>query len=143
MTITDTFFSPIYEEVRFVILVLCPSEVKLTKNALETGRSFATLFSDMALRNMLLDAGKSLVVALCLGNFLKWSLSLDYIFIVNVLDSVEEFKANMQRASHELAEFTGNANYSFYCDNYSRFKKYSLSINISHLPICFQSKSKV
>ena len=70
MTITDKFFSPIYEEVRFVILVLCPSEVKLTKNALETGRSFATLFSDMALRNMLLDAGKSLVVAMCLVNFI-------------------------------------------------------------------------
>ena len=33
------------------------SEVKVTKTALETGRSFATLFSDMALRNALLDAG--------------------------------------------------------------------------------------
>ena len=72
-----TNFGPTREEVRFVILVLCPSEVKLTKNALETGRSFATLFSDMALRNMLLD-----------------------------VDSVEEFKANMQRASQELADFT-------------------------------------
>ena len=79
----------------------------------------------MALRNMLLDAGKSLVGAMCLVSFLRWCPSLDYIFIVNVLDSVEEFKANMQRASHELAEFTGNANYSFYYNNYSRFKKYS------------------
>lgn len=72
-----TNFGPTLEEVKFVILILCPSEVKLTKTALETGRSFATLFSNMALRHDLLDA-----------------------------DSVEEFKANMQRVSHELAEYT-------------------------------------
>ena len=49
-------------EVKFVILILCPSEVKLTKTALETGRSFATLFSNMALRHDLLDAGKLNVI---------------------------------------------------------------------------------
>ena len=48
----------IHLEVKFVILILCPSEVKLTKTALETGRSFATLFSNMSLRHDLLDAGK-------------------------------------------------------------------------------------
>ena len=44
------------EEVRFVILVLCPSEVKQTKSAMETGRTFATLFSDVGLRHDLLGA---------------------------------------------------------------------------------------
>ena len=45
-------------EVKFVILILCPSEVKVTKTATETGRSFATLFSNMSLRYDLLDASK-------------------------------------------------------------------------------------
>ena len=44
------------EEVRFVILVLCPSEVKQTKSAMETGRTFATLFSDVGLRHDLMGA---------------------------------------------------------------------------------------
>ena len=38
------------EEVRFLILILCPGEVKQTKSALETARTFATLFSDVGLR---------------------------------------------------------------------------------------------
>ncbi len=44
------------EEVQFFILVLCPSEIKQTKSALETGRTFATLFSDVGLRHELLEA---------------------------------------------------------------------------------------
>ena len=72
-----TNFGPTLEEVKFVILILCPSDVKGTKTAIETGLSFATLFSDMTLRHALLESR-----------------------------SVEEFKANMQRASHELAELT-------------------------------------
>ena len=51
-------FSYTILEVKFVILILCPSEVKVTKTATETGRSFATLFSNMSLRYDLLDASK-------------------------------------------------------------------------------------
>ena len=38
------------EEIRFLILILCPGEVKQTKSALETARTFSTLFSDVGLR---------------------------------------------------------------------------------------------
>eukprot|EP00096_Caligus_rogercresseyi_P005654 TRINITY_DN2161_c0_g1_i1.p1 TRINITY_DN2161_c0_g1~~TRINITY_DN2161_c0_g1_i1.p1 ORF type:complete len:802 (+),score=176.49 TRINITY_DN2161_c0_g1_i1:104-2509(+) len=44
------------EEIRLFVLILCPSEVKGTKNALETGRSFSTLLSDIQLRHDLLHA---------------------------------------------------------------------------------------
>jgi sodium borate transporter 11 len=44
------------EEVRFFILILCPGEVKQTKSAIETARTFATLFSDVGLRHDLLKA---------------------------------------------------------------------------------------
>ncbi|XP_046440639.1 solute carrier family 4 member 11-like isoform X2 [Daphnia pulex] len=43
-------------EVRLFVLVLCPSKEKGTKNALETGRTFATLLADMDLRQRLLEA---------------------------------------------------------------------------------------
>ncbi|CAG7725194.1 unnamed protein product [Allacma fusca] len=43
-------------EVRLFILVLCPSKEKGTKNALETGRTFSTIFSDMEFRQTLLEA---------------------------------------------------------------------------------------
>ncbi|KAH8034708.1 hypothetical protein HPB51_000798 [Rhipicephalus microplus] len=42
-------------EVRFFILVLTPSKEKGTKNALETGRTFATIFADMDFRQRLLE----------------------------------------------------------------------------------------
>ncbi|UYV66702.1 SLC4A11 [Cordylochernes scorpioides] len=42
-------------EVRFFILVLTPSKEKGTKNALETGRTFATIFADMEFRQRLLE----------------------------------------------------------------------------------------
>ncbi|XP_022650740.1 sodium bicarbonate transporter-like protein 11 isoform X3 [Varroa destructor] len=42
-------------EVRFFILVLTPSKEKGTKNALETGRTFATIFADMDFRQKLLE----------------------------------------------------------------------------------------
>ncbi|XP_054162013.1 solute carrier family 4 member 11-like isoform X2 [Oppia nitens] len=42
-------------EVRFFILVVTPSKEKGTKNALETGRTFATIFADMDFRQRLLD----------------------------------------------------------------------------------------
>ena len=38
------------EEIKFFILVLCPSEVKVTKTSIETARTFGTLFSDLGLR---------------------------------------------------------------------------------------------
>ena len=44
------------EEIRFFILVLCPSDVKITKTSLETARTFATLFSDLGLRHNLMSA---------------------------------------------------------------------------------------
>lgn len=44
------------EEIRFFILVLCPSDVKITKTSLETARTFATLFSDLSLRHNLMIA---------------------------------------------------------------------------------------
>ncbi|XP_064617136.1 solute carrier family 4 member 11-like isoform X2 [Liolophura sinensis] len=43
------------QEVRFVILVLAPSKEKTTKNAMETGRTFATLFVDLEFKHLLLD----------------------------------------------------------------------------------------
>ncbi|XP_076355789.1 LOW QUALITY PROTEIN: solute carrier family 4 member 11-like [Tachypleus tridentatus] len=42
-------------EVRFFILVLTPSKEKGTKNALETGRTFSTIFADMDFRQRLLE----------------------------------------------------------------------------------------
>ena len=43
------------EEIQFFILVLCPTAVKGTKSALELGRTFATLYSNMDLRHALLE----------------------------------------------------------------------------------------
>lgn len=42
-------------DVRFFILVLTPSKEKGTKNALETGRTFATIFAEMDFRRRLLE----------------------------------------------------------------------------------------
>ncbi|MEE6510152.1 hypothetical protein FKM82_029284 [Ascaphus truei] len=42
-------------EVRFVILVLAPPKMKSTKTASEVGRTFATMFSDIAFRQKLLE----------------------------------------------------------------------------------------
>jgi len=44
------------KQVRLFILVLCPSKEKGTKNALETGRTFATIFADLQFRQILLGA---------------------------------------------------------------------------------------
>ncbi|KAK6173066.1 hypothetical protein SNE40_016597 [Patella caerulea] len=44
------------QEVYFVIVILTPTKEKGTKNELETGRTFATLFSDADFRLRLLDA---------------------------------------------------------------------------------------
>ncbi|XP_070382428.1 solute carrier family 4 member 11-like isoform X1 [Dermacentor albipictus] len=43
-------------DVRFLVAVLTPSKEKGTKNALETGRTFATLFADSAFRRRLWEA---------------------------------------------------------------------------------------
>ncbi len=51
-----TNLGPNAEEAQFLILALCPAEIKQTKSALETGRIFATLFSDVGLRHELLVA---------------------------------------------------------------------------------------
>ncbi|XP_033980285.1 sodium bicarbonate transporter-like protein 11 isoform X2 [Trematomus bernacchii] len=42
-------------EVRYVILILAPSKMKSTKTAMELGRTFATLFSDISFRQKLLE----------------------------------------------------------------------------------------
>ncbi|KAI1280565.1 Sodium bicarbonate transporter-like protein 11 [Halotydeus destructor] len=42
-------------EVRFFIMVFTPSKEKGTKNAMETGRTFATIFADMDFRQRLLE----------------------------------------------------------------------------------------
>ncbi|XP_029316343.1 solute carrier family 4 member 11 isoform X1 [Cottoperca gobio] len=42
-------------EVRYVILILAPSKTKSTKTAMELGRTFATLFSDISFRQKLLE----------------------------------------------------------------------------------------
>ncbi|XP_056282361.1 sodium bicarbonate transporter-like protein 11 [Pseudoliparis swirei] len=42
-------------EVRYVILILAPLKMKSTKTAIELGRTFATLFSDISFRQTLLE----------------------------------------------------------------------------------------
>uniref|UniRef100_A0A3B3VUK6 Solute carrier family 4 member 11 n=1 Tax=Poecilia latipinna TaxID=48699 RepID=A0A3B3VUK6_9TELE len=42
-------------EVRYVILILAPSKMKSTKTAMELGRTFGTLFSDISFRQKLLE----------------------------------------------------------------------------------------
>jgi len=44
------------QEVRFLILALCPTNEKASKNALETAKTFSTIFSDMQLRHSLLES---------------------------------------------------------------------------------------
>lgn len=44
------------QEVRFLIVVLAPQKEKLTKSAWETGRTFATMFTDINFRRRLLRA---------------------------------------------------------------------------------------
>ncbi|XP_053399229.1 solute carrier family 4 member 11-like isoform X2 [Mercenaria mercenaria] len=48
-------FGPSSQEVYFVILILTPTKEKSTKNDLETGRTFSTIFSDPDHRTQLLD----------------------------------------------------------------------------------------
>ncbi|KAJ8389509.1 hypothetical protein AAFF_G00118990 [Aldrovandia affinis] len=43
-------------EVRYVILILAPHKMKSTKTAMELGRTFATMFSDISFRQKLLEA---------------------------------------------------------------------------------------
>ncbi|XP_063046336.1 solute carrier family 4 member 11-like isoform X2 [Engraulis encrasicolus] len=43
-------------EVRYVILILAPPRTKSTKTAIELGRTFATMFSDISFRQKLLEA---------------------------------------------------------------------------------------
>lgn len=44
------------QEARFIIFILSPMKEKGTKNFLETGRTFATIFADIELRAKLLKA---------------------------------------------------------------------------------------
>ncbi|XP_064624285.1 solute carrier family 4 member 11-like isoform X2 [Lineus longissimus] len=44
------------QEIKFIVLVIASTKEKGTKNALETGRTFATIFADMDFRLRLLDA---------------------------------------------------------------------------------------
>ncbi|XP_050982450.1 sodium bicarbonate transporter-like protein 11 isoform X3 [Labeo rohita] len=43
-------------EVRYVILILAPSKMKSTKTAMELGRTFASMFSDISFRQKLLES---------------------------------------------------------------------------------------
>uniref|UniRef100_A0AAY4EQ16 Bicarbonate transporter-like transmembrane domain-containing protein n=1 Tax=Denticeps clupeoides TaxID=299321 RepID=A0AAY4EQ16_9TELE len=43
-------------EVRYVILILAPQKMKSTKTAMELGRTFATMFSDISFRQKLLES---------------------------------------------------------------------------------------
>ncbi|KAL5012177.1 hypothetical protein ScPMuIL_010728 [Solemya velum] len=63
------------QEVYFVIVILTPTKEKGTKNELETGRTFATVFSDLNMRLDLLD-----------------------------VDTEDEFKAILAQHAKELAE---------------------------------------
>jgi len=47
-------------EVKYFTLILCPSTIKGTKTAVETGRTFATLFSDMELRHDMLSCSSDI-----------------------------------------------------------------------------------
>lgn len=44
------------QDLRFIIIVIAPSRAKGTKTALETTRTFATLFADMDIRQKLIMA---------------------------------------------------------------------------------------
>lgn len=44
------------QEARFIVFILSPMKEKGTKNFLETGRTFATIFADIELRAKLLKA---------------------------------------------------------------------------------------
>lgn len=68
------------DEVLFFCLVLCPSTIKGTKTAIELGRTFATLFSDMSLRRTLLEC-----------------------------QTDNEFKQHMNKAAHAVAEHQSKA----------------------------------
>jgi len=47
-------------EVKFLLLILTPSNVKGTKNSLETARTFSTLFSEVQLRHSLMESQDAL-----------------------------------------------------------------------------------
>ncbi|KAI3386102.1 hypothetical protein SNEBB_011307 [Seison nebaliae] len=55
------------QDVVFIILVLTPVKEKETKNSLETARTFATIFSDMEIRNKLLQAVNAHEFAVIIG----------------------------------------------------------------------------
>ena len=78
------------EDVQFVILVLCPSEVKMTKSALETARTFSTLFADITLRHDLLEADT-------VANFKEI-----------IRNSSEDFAERQSRAIREESERSGS-----------------------------------
>ena len=63
------------QEARFIVFILSPMKEKGTKNFLETGRTFATIFADIELRAKLLKAATQqefisiIDVSLCFGGF--------------------------------------------------------------------------
>ncbi|XP_052793413.1 solute carrier family 4 member 11-like isoform X2 [Mya arenaria] len=64
-------FGPSSQEVYFVIVILTPTKEKGTKNDLETGRTFATIFSDTELRTKLLDCRSQEEFQSVLGDITK------------------------------------------------------------------------
>ena len=80
------------EEVKFFMLVLCPTMVKGTKTSLELGRTFATLLADMSLRHSLMECHNE-----------------------------RDFRRHMMAAANNVADPNGNENfYLFIYFNYKQ-----------------------
>lgn len=81
-------------EVKFFILILCPSNIKGTKTALETGRTFATLLSDMDLRRDLQQSENETELKEILSKGADRIAEQSEPSKVNLLDKQEEEKAD-------------------------------------------------
>uniref|UniRef100_A0A8C1G696 Solute carrier family 4 member 11 n=1 Tax=Cyprinus carpio TaxID=7962 RepID=A0A8C1G696_CYPCA len=90
-------------EVRYVILILAPPRTKSTKTAIELGRTFATLFSDISFRQKLLetktqeDFKQELVIqrqrlsTLCVYVFGKNIISIFFHCLISFCTQVKDF----------------------------------------------------
>jgi sodium borate transporter 11 len=69
------------QEARFIVFILSPMKEKGTKNFLETGRTFATIFADIELRAKLLKAAtQQEFISIIDVNELSFRLGLSNIF---------------------------------------------------------------
>jgi solute carrier family 4 (sodium borate transporter), member 11 len=82
------------QEARFIVFILSPMKEKGTKNFLETGRTFATIFADIELRAKLLKAStqQEFISIIDVSRF-----TYPYLFICNAFFSVHiAFKRNIR-----------------------------------------------